>query len=410
MADTGGAEDRGGLAPGEPAAQEHILFVHAHPDDETIATGGTIATLLDRAATVTVLTCTRGERGEVVPPELKHLEGDGPALAEVRAAELAAAMRVLGVTDHRFLGDPDARIAGGEPRRYLDSGMRWGDGGAEALPDADPQSLCSADFGEVVTDIATVIAAVQPTAVVSYDEDGGYGHPDHVRVHEASSHAALVLGVPFFTIVRPGSERRGDRVVDIAPVLGAKTDALRAHRTQLTVVGDTIVHSGGQVEPIGTTETFRRYGEPSSAGLEWAEFGWWWKVAAGALGLVIGVIVGLAATVNHQLTTTIAGAVLPAGVIVSLALCAALLVGGRLYFGTRVVAGCAALGLLVVVTLLSAAGPGGSVLVPANVAGWSWTIGVAVIAAVVLAWPRPGAFARATMGENPVPAKEVRPT
>jgi len=392
------------------AVQEHILFVHAHPDDETIATGGTIATLLGRGAAATVLTCTRGERGEVVPPELKHLDGDGPALAEVRSAELAAAMRVLGVTDHRFLGDPDARVAGGTPRRYLDSGMQWGENGAEALPDADPQSLCSADFGEVVTDIATVIAAVQPTAVVSYDEDGGYGHPDHILAHEAANHAALVLGVPFFAIVPPGSATTGDRVVDIAAVIGAKTDALRAYRTQLTVVGDTIVHSGGQVEPIGTTETFRHYGGQSSSGLEWAEVGVWWKVAAGALALAIGVIVGLIATVNHQLTATVVGTPLPVGVVVSLTLSAALLAGSRLYFGTRVVAGLAALGLLAVVTFLSASGPGGSVLVPANVAGWTWTVGVAVIAAVVLAWPRPGAFARATMVRSPEPEKEVRST
>lgn len=385
---------------------EHVLFVHAHPDDETIATGGTIAILLGRGAAVTVLTCARGERGEVVPPELKQLEGDSQALGAYREGELAAAMRILGVADHRILGNPDARVAGVTPRRYHDSGMRWGPNGPEAIQDADPQALCSAEFGEVVSDIATVIAAVQPSAVVSYGEDGGYGHPDHVRVHEAASHAALVLGVPFFTIVPAAAESAGDRIVDITPVLGVKTDALRAHRTQLTVAGDTIVHSGGQVEPIGTTEAFRRYGDPALPGLDWAGLGPAWKAAAGLLALAIGVVVGLIATVNHQLTAS-PGLQLPVGTVASLALCAALLVGGRLYFGTRIVAGCAALGLLAVVTLLSAAGPGGSVLVPANPSGWTWTIGSAVIAAVVLAWPRPGAFVRATMGVSPMPGKDV---
>src|SRR5690606_31265526 len=105
---------------------EHVVFVHAHPDDETISTGGTIASLVEAGVGVTVVTCTRGERGEVIPPELQHLEGDGPALAGVREGELAAAMAALGVTDHRYLGDSNARAAGLAPRRYADSGMVWG--------------------------------------------------------------------------------------------------------------------------------------------------------------------------------------------------------------------------------------------------------------------------------------------
>jgi N-acetyl-1-D-myo-inositol-2-amino-2-deoxy-alpha-D-glucopyranoside deacetylase len=404
VADVGGA--------GEHTPREHILFVHAHPDDETIATGGTIATLVGAGSAVTVLTCTRGERGEVVPPELKHLEGDGAALAEVRSAELAAAMRALEVTDQRFLGAPGARIAGGEPRRYLDSGMRWGAQGAEALPDADPASLVSADFGEVVSDIATVIAAVRPTAVMSYDESGGYGHPDHVVAREAALHAALVMRVPFFSIVPPGAEQPGDRVVDVTPMLGVKTDALRAHRTQLTVVGDTIVHSGGQVEPIAAAETFRQFGDEPAPGFDWAALGLAWKALAALLAVTLGAIVGFIATVNHQLTADIFGRPAPAGVIIALLACAALLVGGRLYFGTRVVAACAAVGLLAVVGLLSCQGPGGSVLVPADPIGWTWVIGTAAIAVLVIAWPRPGAATRArtgraTMGRSPAPGKEV---
>ena len=102
-----------------------MLFVHAHPDDETIVTGGTIALLAESGATVTVLTCTRGERGEVIPAPFKHLEGAGEQLAEFRAAELARALHVLGVTDHRFLGEDRARWGQAEPRRYTDSGMQW---------------------------------------------------------------------------------------------------------------------------------------------------------------------------------------------------------------------------------------------------------------------------------------------
>ena len=111
---------------------ERVLFVHAHPDDETITTGATIATLVENGAAVTVLTLTRGERGEVIPVDLASLEGDLEALAAVREAELAQALSHLGVRDHRFLGNPDARWAGRTARRYVDSGMRWGARGAQA--------------------------------------------------------------------------------------------------------------------------------------------------------------------------------------------------------------------------------------------------------------------------------------
>lgn len=391
----------------EPGPSEHILFVHAHPDDETIATGGTIATLIDAGAGVTVLTCTRGELGEVIPRELGHLEGDGPALAAHREGELAEAMSILGVADHRFLGDPDARVAGEPPRRYLDSGMRWGVGGAEALPNPDPSSLCAAEFGEVVSDIATVIAAVRPTAVVSYDETGGYGHPDHVLAHGASSHAALVMGVPFFSIVPPGAAVPGDRVVDVTPVMGRKTDALRAYRTQLVVEGGSITHSGGQAQPIGVAEAFRPSGGHAPSGPRWEGLNLFSKVLAYLLAAVAGVAIGFVATVNHQLTLSLFGLPVWGGIVVSLAIVAAFLGGIRIFFGTRAVAACAAIGLLLAVGILSLEGPGGSVLVPANPQGWMWAYGPVVIAAVVLAWPRAGTFARTTMGRTGEAVKEA---
>src|SRR3712207_5287908 len=116
---------------------ERVLFVHAHPDDESISTGGTIATLVDRGAAVTVLTCTRGERGEVIPPELAHFEGS-PDLVPIREEELRKALRELGVVDGRFLGAPNARRPGLPERSYLDSGMRWGADGPEPVHDAHP--------------------------------------------------------------------------------------------------------------------------------------------------------------------------------------------------------------------------------------------------------------------------------
>ena len=376
---------------------EHVLFVHAHPDDETISTGGTIATLVDAGAAVTVLTCTRGELGEVIPEELKHLEGDGAALAAYREGELAEAMNILGVSDHRFLGNPDARVAGAPPRRYLDSGMHWGPDGAEALSSADATSLCAAEFGEVVSDIATVIASVQPSAIISYDQKGGYGHPDHVFAHEASSHAAFVMGVPFFSIVPPGAASAGDRVIDVTPVMARKAAALRAYRTQLTVDGVLLTHSGGQVEPIPVTEVFHSLDRENPPGLDGNRLHPLSKIFSCVLAAAAGVAIGIIATVNHQLTTPLFGLPIWAGVVISLTIVTAFLSGIRLIFGTRVVAGCAAIGLLLAIGVLSLTGPGGSVLVPANAPGWVWAYAPIAIAAVVLAWPKAGTFARATM-------------
>jgi N-acetyl-1-D-myo-inositol-2-amino-2-deoxy-alpha-D-glucopyranoside deacetylase len=385
------------LEPIGHASRERILFVHAHPDDETIATGGTIAVLLDAGAEVTVVTCTRGERGEVVPPELRHLEGDGPALAEHRARELAGALHVLGVTDHRFLGEPGARAGGAAPRRYLDSGMVWGPNGAEAAPDADPASFAAADLVEVVGDLAEVIAAVRPTAVVSYDETGGYGHPDHVRAHEAASSAALLRRTPFFEIVPRGRELESDRVVDIAPVLDRKVRALEAYRTQLTVAGDTIVHSGGQVEPILTTEVFRTAGDEEYPGLAWSELGLAGRILACLLAFMTGVIAGVIGTVGHRLALA----------IVSLGIAAALLVGLRLAFGTRLVAGCAAIGLLLASGVLALAGPGGSILVKADAPGLIWAYGPSALVVLVLAWPRSWAALRDTMRRKSAQGEDV---
>jgi N-acetyl-1-D-myo-inositol-2-amino-2-deoxy-alpha-D-glucopyranoside deacetylase len=384
---------------------ERVLFVHAHPDDETIATGGTIATLLDSGATVTLLTCTRGERGEVVPPDLQYLTGD--ALGEFRETELAAAMRALGLTDFRFLGNETACAAGVAPHRFRDSGMQWGADGPEPLvatpaesgagPGSDPVTLTGADLDVIVADIAAVIADTQPTAVVSYDEGGGYGHPDHVRTHQAAVIAAYAMQVPFYAIVAAGQEIEGDLRVDVSAVMGRKKQALRAHRTQLTVDGDTIVHSGGQVEQIRGVEVFRRGEEPGGTKLDWQHLGFFTKVATCVLAFFVGGVIGAVGTANHQI----------AFATVSLLISAGLLVGLRLLFGTRTVAAFAALGLLLVVGAFSLNGPGGSVLIQANAAGLIWTYALPLIALVVLAWPRARRHSRDTMERETDPEKVV---
>ena len=230
----------------------HVCFVHAHPDDETLASGALIAHLVAAGIGVSVLTATRGEMGGVVPGPLSHLEGTFE-LERRRQAELAGALDALGVRQHAYLGMPPAR-AGAEPRRYQDSGMQWLPSGiAGPADDVDESSLTRADDGETVADVVAYLRRVGADLVVSYDDDGGYGHPDHVRMHHVSRAAAEELGIPFAALT--AHRDQASRWFDLDHHLPQVADALRHHRTQLTVHDDgaTITHSGGQTEPILTS-------------------------------------------------------------------------------------------------------------------------------------------------------------
>ncbi len=162
-------------------SDNRLLLVHAHPDDETIGTGATMARYAAAGAHVTLLTCTLGELGEVLVPEWEGLAADrGDQLGGYRIGELAAAMRALGVTDHRFLG-----WAG----RWRDSGMMGTPG------NDDPRAFwsCASDgkrFAEAVDQAAAVIRETRPQVLVTYDENGGYGHPDHIMAHRVAMAAA----------------------------------------------------------------------------------------------------------------------------------------------------------------------------------------------------------------------------
>ena len=379
--------------------REHVLFVHAHPDDETITTGGAIATLLDAGVAVTLLTCTRGELGEVIPAELQHLSGD--ALGAYRETELAAAAAALGLTDYRFLGSVGACAAGVEPHRFRDSGMQWGPNGPEPLSadesEASTGAFTSADIGAILADTCAVIAEIQPIAVISYDSGGGYGHPDHVRTHEVATFAARTMGVPFYAIIPVGLQAEGDIVLDVSQVLHRKAKALEAYRTQLTVEGYSMVHSGGQVELISNTETFRRSEMPHTPELEWSRLRVFTKAVTCVLALAMGALVGVLGTIQHEFAFS----------VVSLLMVVAILAGLRLLFQVRTVAAFAGAAVFLVVGLLSLKGPGGSVLIQANAVGYVWSFGVPIITLIVLAWPSLGPRARDTMGNVTDPKKVV---
>lgn len=257
-----------------------LLAVHAHPDDETLATGALLATWAAAGQPVTVVTCTRGERGEVIPPALAALEGDGPALGSHRRRELAAATAALGVTRSVLLDElPDAE---GHPaqRQWQDSGMTWLDGAtAGAAGDAPDGSLCAAPLPATVERLALVLTTERPDVVVTYEPQGGYGHPDHVRAHEITMAAVAAASTPqwapevwwaaipadelslatdeLITLLSspdgagaPDGTRLPevdapvpsavsasiDVLVDVEPVRDRLLAAMRSHRTQITAV------------------------------------------------------------------------------------------------------------------------------------------------------------------------------
>jgi N-acetyl-1-D-myo-inositol-2-amino-2-deoxy-alpha-D-glucopyranoside deacetylase len=155
-----------------------LLLVHAHPDDECIGTGASMAKYVSEGAQVTLVTCTLGEEGEVLLPELSHLASDkDDSLGAHRQTELAEAMAELGVTDWRLLGGPG---------RFRDSGM------IGTPPNDRPDCFWRTDLLEAATELVPVIREVRPQVVVTYDQFGGYGHPDHIQAHRVTHYAVAL--------------------------------------------------------------------------------------------------------------------------------------------------------------------------------------------------------------------------
>jgi len=161
-----------------------LLLVHAHPDDETIGTGITMAKYAAEGAQVTLVTCTLGEEGEVLLDEFAHLAADKEdALGAHRHTELAAAMAALGVSDWRILGGPG---------RFRDSGM-------VGMPSNErPDTFWRADLLEAATELVGIMREVRPQVVVTYDDFGGYGHPDHIQAHRITHYAVTLAAAPSF--------------------------------------------------------------------------------------------------------------------------------------------------------------------------------------------------------------------
>ncbi|AAS04930.1 N-acetyl-1-D-myo-inositol-2-amino-2-deoxy-alpha-D-glucopyranoside deacetylase [Mycobacterium avium subsp. paratuberculosis] len=165
------------------AETPRLLFVHAHPDDESLGTGATIAHYTAAGADVRVVTCTLGEEGEVIGERWAELAVDrADQLGGYRIGELTAALRELGV---------------GEPC-YLGGAGRWRDSGMPGTPRRRRQRFIDADEREAVGALVAIIREQRPHVVVGYDPAGGYGHPDHVHVHTVTTAAVAAAGAGNF--------------------------------------------------------------------------------------------------------------------------------------------------------------------------------------------------------------------
>ena len=158
-------------------AAKRLLLVHAHPDDETINNGVTMAKYAALGAQVTLVTCTRGEEGEVLVNELANLASDkDDKLGEHREIELKDAMDELGIKDFRFLGAPS---------------KKWRDSGMMGTPANDRGDVFwQADLDEASNELVKIILEIKPQVLITYDEFGGYGHPDHIKAHRVAMRAA----------------------------------------------------------------------------------------------------------------------------------------------------------------------------------------------------------------------------
>ncbi|WP_431042392.1 N-acetyl-1-D-myo-inositol-2-amino-2-deoxy-alpha-D-glucopyranoside deacetylase [Streptomyces sp. P1-3] len=277
-----------------------LLLVHAHPDDESINNGATMARYAASGAHITLVTCTLGEEGEVIPADLAHLTADRDGgLGAYRGGELTAAMKELGVSDHRLLGGPG---------RFRDSGMMG------APQNSHPEAFWQADVDEAAAYLVEIIREVRPQVLVTYDPHGGYGHPDHIQAHRVAMRAAdlaaerayrrdlgdpheiariywncvprpvaeegfaqlraLGADLPFPGIGAPEdvpglvTEDEVTAVVDGTAQSGAKAAAMRAHATQIDVREPFFALSNGLGQPLLTTEYYRLARGASAAAVE----------------------------------------------------------------------------------------------------------------------------------------------
>jgi len=283
------------------------MLVHAHPDDECLNNGATMARYVAEGAAVTLVTCTLGEEGEVLVPDLEHLAAEQQdSLGVHRLTELGDAMAILGVTDFVRLGGDG---------RFRDSGMAYDDRQHAVARDVlRPGIFWTADLLEAANELVPLIRQRRPQVLITYNEHGNYGHPDHIQAHRVAMYGYLLAGTPSYrpdlgepwlidrvlwtTMSRSRAlaqaeqakgteyERWGEAIVEGGPMESAfasddaiavaidgtswvaqKLKALRAHATQVNT--QMFAMSDGLGEAVWSQEYYRL-----AAGIPFPTGGW----------------------------------------------------------------------------------------------------------------------------------------
>lgn len=340
---------------------QRVLVIAARPEDEAYVFGATIATLVHRGTELIVLSCSNNATAAIsatpttahvpVMTAETHLAPAAEVAHETDVEELSplsvdeVVREILGITAHHILREDNGR------------------------------QFATMNARDLASDIAAAITSLKPDVVVSYAKEfsGTARGSEALLVHEATALATELAGVPFYTASAVPVDR--GVAVSSATALAFKRRATEIYRNEIPVG-----------EAVSTpAEYLRRLRRRELVVGERSRFE---RVMLAFLSLVLGALVGLVLTAVHQSAFTIGDARIPWGIVASVTLVTALILGLRLIYDTRVAAGFASLGVLLMSALLAAVMPGGTILIPANVAGYVWTFAPVVVVLVVVGWPR----------------------
>lgn len=369
---------------------KRLLVVHAHPDDESLFTGHILANAVQNKAEVMVLTLTRGERGRMKLEELKSIEGNLPAMGAFRAGELRNALKVLGVTQHKFAGT----------RAYLDSGFRISAFGKPIkTKNLDELSLSAVNVAVIADDIYQVIKDFKPDAVVTYNRKGGsFGHPDHKMAHEGAAMALRRIAKEnrrkapeFWVIAEPGE--RADVLIGNAKTAGTKKEALSAHASQVAVNTETYSITPGKEISYEQQEGLRRASIRPMRWLKPALIAIW-SLPLGVLLAIVGTMIHAIRASNEQHT--------PFGLIIALVMTYSLAIALRLLRNSRGALYLMTLSLWGTLFWLSIRQGGGSVAILNNDVGTWWAYGSVLGCFLIILFPRirPGVWRKSASGHR----------
>ncbi|MBH0010082.1 PIG-L family deacetylase [Salinibacterium sp. SWN1162] len=344
---------------------QRVLVIAARPEDEAYVFGATIATLVQRGTELIVLSCSNNATAAIAA---------SPAIGGVPTVTAENAFASAPAT---ATADNDASAVSEEPAASVDDIVReiLGITAHHILREDNGRQFRTLDARALASDIAAAITALKPDVVVSYaKESSGTARGDEaLLVHEATALATELAGVPFYTASAVPVDR--GVAVSSATALAFKRRATEIYRNEIPV-GESIS------TPVEYLRRLRRrelvIGERSRGE----------RVILALVSLVLGALVGVVLTAVHQSTFALGDVRIPWGVVVSVTLVTALILGLRLIYDTRVAAGFASLGVLVMSAVLASVMPGGTILIPANTAGYVWTFAPVLVVLIVVGWPR----------------------